>query len=148
MNGFSTFERLRSAVVLVATCVLVGAPLYGADRPITIGVVIDEATPKEREPLRAYLMKAMGRPVDIEAPDTFSDTVAHLGDGSYDFACLGALSYIRAQAKYGVIPLVQRVVDLHYHTVFITGTESSIYSLGDLRESSSHLVISTRPALT
>jgi phosphonate transport system substrate-binding protein len=132
-NGKAMLLRTRTAAILVAACLLVGPSLYGADRPITIGVVIDEATPKEREPLRAYLMKAMGRPVGIEAPDTFSDTVAHLGDGSYDFACLGALSYVRAQAKYGVIPLVQRVVDLHYRTVFITGTESSIYSLGDLR---------------
>ena len=132
-NGKAMLLRTRTAAMLVAACLLDGPSLYGADRPITIGVVMDEATPKEREPLRAYLMKAMGRPVDIEAPDTFRDTVAHLGDGSYDFACLGALSYIRAQAKYGVIPLVQRVVDLHYQTVFITGTESSIHSLRDLR---------------
>jgi phosphonate transport system substrate-binding protein len=46
---------------------------------------------------------------------------------------LGALEYIRAHNKYGVIPLVQRTSDLHYHSVFITGTDSSIHSLRDLK---------------
>ena len=117
----------------MVVCVLASASLGGAEREITIGVVIDEATQTEREPLRAYLTKAIGLPVSIAAPDTFRETVGRLGDGSYDFACLGALMYIRAHAQYGVIPLVQRVVDLHYHTVFITGTGSSIHSLSDLK---------------
>ena len=125
--------RLRSGTMLVAIFVLASASIGSADHVITLGVVMDAATRSEREPLRAYLTKAMGRPVNIAAPDTFRETVAHLGDGSYDFACLGALMYIRAHAEYGVIPLVQRVIDLHYHTVFITGADSSIYSLSDLR---------------
>jgi len=126
--------RVRTTAVLVAIFVLVLASesLDGAGRALTLGVVMDEASRQERAPLRAYLTKAMGRPMVIAAPDTFSETVAHLGDGSYDFACLGALMYIRAHAKYGVIPLVRRVVDLQYHTVFITGAGSSIHSLSDL----------------
>lgn len=114
-------------------CVLAGVSLYAADRPITVGLVLDTATQEEREPLQAYLTKAMGRPVTIESPDSFREMVHGLGDGSYDFACLGALMYIRAHAKYGVIPLVQRATDLHYHTVFITGANSLIYSLNDLK---------------
>ena len=124
--------QIRTTGILVALC-CAGASLYGADMPITVGVVIDEATKNEREPLRAYLTEAMGRRVRIAAPDTYSETVAHLADGSYDFACLGALVYMRAHAKYGVIPLVRRTIDLNYLTIFITGTESSIYSLHDLK---------------
>jgi phosphonate transport system substrate-binding protein len=126
--------RVRTAAVLVGIFVLVFASdsLHSTGRALTLGVVMDEATQSEREPLRAYLTKAMGRPVVIAAPDTFSETVTHLGDGSYDFACLGALMYIRAHAKYGVIPLVQRALDLQYRTVFITGAGSSIHSLSDL----------------
>jgi phosphonate transport system substrate-binding protein len=127
------FLRTRTAAALMAIWVLASVSLGGAERAITIAVVIDEATQTEREPLRAYLTKAMGSPVNIAAPDTYRETVARLGDGSYDFACLGALMYIRAHAQYGVIPLVQRVVDLHYHTVFITGAGSSIHSLSDLK---------------
>jgi phosphonate transport system substrate-binding protein len=125
--------RARTATLFLAVCVLTTELLGGDERPITLGIVMDEATPAEREPLRAYLTKAMGRPVNIVAPDSFSQTVTHLGDESYDFACLGALMYIRAHAKYGVVPLVQRAIDLHYHTVFITGAHSSIHSLSDLQ---------------
>jgi len=125
--------RARTAAVLVAICVLAGASLDGADRPIKVGLVMDGATKEEREPLRAYLTKAMGRPVAIESPDTFRETVDRMGDASYDFACLGGLMYIRAHTKYGVIPLVQRSTDLQYHTVFITGAGSSIHSLSDLK---------------
>jgi phosphonate transport system substrate-binding protein len=118
--------------MLVVTCFL-GASLYGAERPITIGVVIDGSNHEDRAPLQAYLTEAMGRPVIVASPDNYGATVEALADGSYDFACLGALVYIRARAKYGVIPLVQRATDLQYHTVFITGTGSSIYSLKDLK---------------
>ncbi|MGD0417573.1 MAG: phosphate/phosphite/phosphonate ABC transporter substrate-binding protein [Terriglobales bacterium] len=128
---FSILLRARTAALL-AICALAGPLLHGAGKPITIGLVPDGLTSEEREPLRAYLTKAMGRPVNLVAPDTYNETVARLADGSYDFACLGALTYVRSHAKYGVIPLVQRTADLQYHSVFITGAGSSIHSLRDL----------------
>ena len=134
----------------MAIGVLLAASLYGDDRPITVGLVLDGLTQAEREPLRAYLTKAMGRPVNLVAPDVYSETVARLADGSYDFACLGALMYVRAHAKYGVIPLVRRSSDLQYHSVFITGAGSSIHALrdllgkqfafGDINSASAHLI--------
>jgi phosphonate transport system substrate-binding protein len=124
--------RTRTAA-LIAICVLAGSSLYGADKPIVIGLVLDDATQDEREPLRAYLTKAMRRPVNVVDADTYTDTIARLADGSYDFACLGALMYVRAHAMHGVIPLVQRTADLKFHSVFITGAGSSIHSLGDLK---------------
>jgi len=126
------FARARAAA-LVAISILAGQLGYGAEKPIIIGVVIDGSNHEDRAPLVAYLTKAMGRPVMVDAPDAYSETVAALADGLYDFACVGALVYIRAHAKYGVIPLVQRSTDLEYHTIFITGTGSPIYSLNDLR---------------
>jgi phosphonate transport system substrate-binding protein len=124
--------RNRTAAALAVIWLFASASLHG-EKTITIGVVMDEATQAEREPLRAYLSKAMGSQVSIAAPDTFRDTVAQLGNGAYDFACLGALMYIRAHAEYGVIPLVQRARDRNFFTVFITGTNSSIHSLRDLK---------------
>lgn len=125
--------RARTIAVLVAMGILAGSSLYGADGSITLAIVIDGSNKEDRAPLQAYLTKAMGQSVSVEAPGTFKETVAGLADGSYDFACLGALVYIRAHAKYGVIPLVQRASDLRYHSVFITGTDSSIHSLRDLK---------------
>jgi phosphonate transport system substrate-binding protein len=124
---------LARNTALAAICVLVSAALYAADKPITVALVLDGLTQEDREPLRVYLTKAMGRPVKLVTTGLYSETVAGLADGSFDFACLGALSYIRAHAKYGVIPLVRRSSDLHFHTVFITGADSSIDSLSDLR---------------
>ncbi len=124
--------RNRTAAALVAIWLFTSASLHG-EKTITIGVVMDEATQADREPLRAYLSKALESEVSIAAPDSFRDTVAQLGAGAYNFACLGALMYVRAHAKYGVIPLVQRVRDKKYYTVFITGTNSSIHSLRDLK---------------
>lgn len=126
-------SRSRTIAVLVANCILASASLHGADRPIVLGIVIDGSNKEDRGPLQDYLTKAMGQSVIVEAPGTFKETVARLADGSYDFACLGALVYIRAHAKYGVIPLVQRASDLHYRSVFITGAHTSIHSLGDLK---------------
>jgi phosphonate transport system substrate-binding protein len=125
--------RTRTAALLVIICFLANSSLHGADKSITVGMVIDGSNQEDRAPLQAYLTKAMGQPVIVTSSDTYGDTVAALADGSYDFACLGALVYIRAHAKFGVIPLVQRTIDLQYHSLFITGAGSSIYSLRDLK---------------
>jgi phosphonate transport system substrate-binding protein len=124
---------LARNTLLAAIYLLVSTALYGADKPITVGLILDGSTQADREPLQAYLTKAMGRPVNVAAPDLLRETSDRLADGSYDFACLGALMYIRSRARYGVIPLVQRTSDLHLHSVFITGTGSSIRSLRDLK---------------
>jgi phosphonate transport system substrate-binding protein len=141
--------RARTIASLVVFILLCGS-LYAADTPITVALVFDGLTPEERAPLQDYLMKAMGRPVNLVAPDLYSETVARLADGSYDFACLGALMYVRSRAKYGVIPLVQRTSDLQFHSVFITSAGSSVHSLhdlagkrfafGDINSASAHLI--------
>ncbi len=141
--------RTRATKLLVICLLLIGS-LYAADRPITVGLVYDGSTPAERAPLEAYLTKAMGRSVQLAAPDLYSATVANLVNGSYDFACLGALMYVRSHAKYGVVPLVQRTSDQDFHSVFITGAGSPIHSLtdlkgkqfafGDINSASAHLI--------
>jgi phosphonate transport system substrate-binding protein len=125
--------RTRAAAVLLIICILAGTSLYGSEGSITIAVVMAGSNQEDRAPLQVYLSKAMGQPVIIASPDSYGATVAGLADRSYDFACLGALVYIRAHAKYGVTALVQRSSDLQYRTVFITGAGSSIHSLKDLR---------------
>src|SRR6202046_1538587 len=125
--------RTRAAAVLLIICILAGTALYGSDGSITIAVVMDGSNQEDRAPLQVYLSKAMGQPVIIASPDNYGATVAGLTNRSYDFACLGALVYIRAHAKYGVTALVQRSSDLQYRTVFITGAGSSVSSLQDLR---------------
>jgi len=119
--------------LLLAVGALLGGAPHAADKPIIVGLFADGLTQEERAPLREYLIKAMGRPVNLEVPERYKDTVAHLADGSYDFAWLGGVTYIRAHASDGVIPLVQRTSDRQNHSVFITEAGSSIHSLSDLK---------------
>jgi phosphonate transport system substrate-binding protein len=128
----SMLLRNRLAVLAVL-CALATPLLRSANESITVGLVPDGLSPEDRAPLRDYLTKAIGRPVKLVAPDRYAETAAHLEDGSFDFACLGALMYVRSHAKQGVIPLVQRSSDLQFHTVFITGSSSGINSLQDLK---------------
>jgi phosphonate transport system substrate-binding protein len=123
-------KLLHAAAVL---CVLATTSLSAQDKPIIFAIVGDGFTVADREPLRAYLTKEMGREVKLVIPDSYAHTAASLGDGSIDFAILGAVNYVRAHAKIGVVPLVQRPSDLNFHSVFITETGSSIHSLKDLK---------------
>jgi phosphonate transport system substrate-binding protein len=107
--------------------------LVAGDKPIVIALTPDGLSQSERMPLQHYLSQQLGSPVRIETPESYSTTMEGLSDGSIDFACLGAVNYVHAHAKWGVVPLVQRTVDLQLHTVFIAGTDTSIHSLRDLK---------------
>jgi phosphonate transport system substrate-binding protein len=83
--------------------------------------------------LRDYLAKAIGQPVKLVIPTNYNATVEALGNGSLDFAYLGALTYIKAHERYGVTPLVQRSIDKQFHSVFVTQSGSPIKTLGDTK---------------
>jgi phosphonate transport system substrate-binding protein len=110
----------------------------GADSvAVNVGMVPDagatQVSIKEKAPLKAYLEQKLGRPVNLIIPTNYNATVEALGNGSLDFAYLGGLTYIKAHARYNVVPLVQRNSDLQFRSYFITSSNSSIHSLGDLR---------------
>src|SRR5581483_2064113 len=85
---------------------------------INVGMVPDagatQISIKEKAPLKAYLEQKLGRPVNLVIPTSYNATVEALGNGSLDFAYLGGLTYIKAHARYGVVPLVQRSADLQF----------------------------------
>ena len=109
----------------------------GADNaPVNVGMIPDagatQVSIKEKAPLKAYLEQKLGRPVNLIIPTNYNATVEALGNGSLDFAYLGGLTYIKAHARYSVVPLVQRSSDLQFRSYFITSSPS-IHSLGDLK---------------
>ncbi len=129
----TVIQRLTVAV-LAFTC-FVALVVHAADRPLNVGLVpdgISRTTAQDKAPLISYLAKSMGRDVNLVVTPTYNDTVEALGKGSIDFGLLGALSYVKAHKEYGVVPLVQRDIDLQFHTIFICGANSGIRSLGDL----------------
>jgi phosphonate transport system substrate-binding protein len=119
--------RISLLVILLFTTAL------PQNKSINIGIISDGFAPEERAPLTLYLSSQLGKPVKLVTPETYNETLARFGDGSFNFACLGAVTYVRARARYGVIPLVQRTSDRQFHSVFITGASSPIKSLHDLK---------------
>ncbi len=122
---------------LILAAALVAAAVPAAAGPIRIGMVPDagatQVSVEEKAPLRAYLEKAIGEPVELVIPTSYNATVEGLGNASLDIAYLGGLTYVKAHARYGVVPLVQREEDQQFHSLFITPADAPIRSLADLR---------------
>ena len=135
-----------------AACSL-SLPLAAASE-IKVGMIPDAGATQvsidEKAPLREYLAKAIGGPVNLIIPTNYNATVEALGNGSLDFAYLGAVTYIKARQMYGVIPLVQRSADKQFHSLFITQAASPIktladtkgkrFAFGDINSTSGHLI--------
>jgi phosphonate transport system substrate-binding protein len=119
------------AVLLISLAAAVSA--FGANNSITVALTPDGLSPEQRIPLQHYLTQYMGREVKLVTLNSYATTLDSLSSGSVDFACLGAVTYVRGRARLGVIPLVQRESDLQFHSLIITNTSKSIYSLSDLR---------------
>lgn len=130
--------KLRQ-LFLLSAFVLLGFALclQAGDKPVTVGMIPDagatQVSMQEKEPLKNYLAKSLGQDVNLIIPTNYNATVEGLGNGSLDFAYLGGLTYVKAHRQYGVVPLVQRTSDLEFHSLFITGANSSIHSLADLK---------------
>jgi phosphonate transport system substrate-binding protein len=124
--------RIRTTLVALV-CISAFASQAFAQKSIVLALPADGLSAEERMPLQNYLTKEMGREVKVRILNNYNEYVAGLGDGSVDFALLGAVNYVRARAKHGVIPLVNRTYDLEAHAVFITSANSSIKSLQDLK---------------
>ncbi len=108
-----------------------------ADEPLRIGMVPDAGATQvsidEKAPLNEYLKEKLGRPVELIVPTNYTAAVEGIGNGSLDIAYFGGLTYAKARQLYQVIPLVQRDIDLQFHSLFITGAGSPIQDLDDLR---------------
>ena len=126
----------RAAVTFAVAGLLVSGSRAG-DKPVSVGMIPDagatQVSIQEKGPLKDFLAKQLGREVNLVIPTNYNATVEALGNGSLDFAYLGALTYCKAHRQYGVVPLVQRTTDRAFHSLFITGAGSSIKSLADLK---------------
>ena len=127
----------RKLVGFAILLLLVSAGLSAGQDRINVGMIPDagatQVSLEDKAPLKAYLERILRRPVNLIIPTNYNATVEALGNGSLDFAYLGGLTYIKAQARYGVVPLVQRSSDLQFHSFFITSANSGIRSLNDLK---------------
>jgi phosphonate transport system substrate-binding protein len=133
-GGKLVSQRRPFLAVLIG---LLAVSVHAGDKPVSVGMIPDagatQVSIQEKAPLKDYLARQMGAEVNLIIPTNYNATVEALGNGSLDFAYLGGLTYVKAHKQYGVIPLVQRTSDLQFHSLFITGPNSGINSLADLK---------------
>jgi phosphonate transport system substrate-binding protein len=124
---------LTRTIVVLLTSLLAAVSAFGANNSITVALTPDGLSPEQRVPLQHYLTQYMGRDVKLVTLNSYTTTLDSLASGSVDFACLGAVTYVRGRARLGLIPLVQRESDLQFHSLIIANSSKSIYSLSDLK---------------
>ena len=87
-------------------------------------------------PLLKYLEEATGLRFDLRFTPEGSTTVEMLGTGEFDFAAIGAGSYLQARGRYGAIPLVRGLSAegrSEYQSVIVVAPDSPIRTIEDLR---------------
>jgi phosphonate transport system substrate-binding protein len=141
-RGNGTMRRMKAWMRGFGLAVVAGVGLAGqgaaADQaPLRIGMIPDagatQVAIQEKAPLQKYLSDKLGRPVQLVIPTNYNATVEAIGNGSLDIAYFGGLTYVKAHARYGAVPLVQRDIDQRFHSLFITRSNSGIHGLADLR---------------
>src|SRR5208337_4030583 len=149
-----TNSRRNFLTTAVSAISAAAVPKLRAADGIKVGMIPDagatQVSIEEKAPLRDYLAKATGTKVDLIIPTNYNATVEALGNGSLDFAYLGALTYVKAHDRYGVLPLVQRSADKNFHSLFITQAGAAIqkladckgkrFAFGDINSTSGHLI--------
>jgi phosphonate transport system substrate-binding protein len=138
MNTLRKCILMHTAVLFAALAISVLAARPGlADDVVRIGMIPDagatQVSIEQKKPLQDYLEKVLGRTVTIIIPTNYNATVEGLGNGSLDFAYLGGLTFVKAQARFQVVPVVQRQIDREFHTLFIAHAGTGIKSIKDLQ---------------
>lgn len=88
---------------------------------------------RESQPLIDYLYRETGATIDFTAPTSYAAVVEAVVSNKVDIAYLGGFTYVQASSRASVVPLVQRLQDKNFHSLFITQTQSSIHSLAELK---------------
>jgi phosphonate transport system substrate-binding protein len=121
-----------------------GLALIGRLRParaqqwLRVTAIPDEAPTelaRKFAPLGRYLQQRLGVPVEWDPVTDYAAAVEALVNGKVDLAWFGGFTFVQANARSGgrIIPLVQRAEDQDFRSVFITGAESGIHALADLK---------------
>lgn len=124
---------LTRSIAVVFLSLVAAVSAFGANNSITVALTPDGLSPEQRLPLQNYLKQYMGRDVKLVTLNSYATTLDSLSSGSIDFACLGAVTYVRGHAKMGLVPLVQRDSDVQFHALIIANASKQIYSLNDLK---------------
>jgi phosphonate transport system substrate-binding protein len=88
---------------------------------------------RQSQPLIDYLQRQTGSTIELTIPTNYAAVVEAITSNKVDIAYLGGFTYLQASSRADVKPLVQRLRDKNFHSVFITPVDSPIHSLADLK---------------
>jgi len=103
-------------------------------------------------PLSEYLSRTIGAKVDLKIALDFEGTIDDLGNGVTQICYMTPTTYIEANQRYGVIPLVKEVLDgkPFTHSVIVTKEGGKVekvddirgrtFAFGDAKSTTSHLM--------
>jgi phosphonate transport system substrate-binding protein len=127
----------RKFVFSSCTTVLLAGCKSAQTRPALRVSMIPTTDPgkivRQSQPLVDYLQKQTGAKIDLTVPTSYAAVVEAITSNRVDIAYLGGFTYLQAAARTGVRPLVQRLKDKNFHSLFITQTNSPIHSMDDLK---------------
>lgn len=132
---------LKSLCLAATLCVAGALSLQAAEKPekLVVGLLPGESAPtvmRLNEPLRAYLEKRLGLPVELVVGANYAATGEALRFGRLDIAYLGPVTYI-LQSKHSKLEPFARpsheVVGPTFQAVVIVPADSPAKSLADLK---------------
>ena len=129
-------RRLATLAALALAACLAGPA--AAQAVLRVSAIPDEApTELQRkfEPLGKYLEARTGMRVQFTPVTDYAATVDGLAARKLDMVWYGGFTFVQAwlRTQRTAIPLVQRVEDEQFRSVFITRAESAIRSVSDLK---------------
>lgn len=129
------FKALLAGAVL-CLCGLFASPLQ-AQQVFKITAIPDESPTelaRKAAPLVKYLEQKLGMKVEFTPVSDYAAAVEALANKQVDMAWFGGFTFVQALVRSGgkVVPLVQRVEDEKFRSVFITA-DPAIKSLADLK---------------
>ncbi len=139
MQTTNRSRSIRGALWSFLIGTLLGwTPLSSAQPVLRVSAIPDEApTELQRKfaPLGRYLEAKTGTKVVFTPVTDYAATVESLAGGKLDLVWYGGFTFVQARhrTKGSAIPLVQRVEDEQFKSVFITRAGSGINSLADLK---------------
>src|SRR3954468_3919462 len=138
-NPFTRLALPALFAALVGAMLFATAPAQAQINPgwLRVSAIPDEApTELQRKfkPLGEYLAKATGLKVEFTPVTDYAASVEGLVNNKLDMVWFGGFTFVQAKVRSNgkVVPLVQRLEDASFRSVFIT-TAKDITKLDDLK---------------
>lgn len=126
----------RKFIVSTGATLLLGGCKAPSSRTLRISMIPTTDPGKiarQSKPLVEYLQRETGSRIDFTVPTSYAAVVAAIISNKVDIAYLGGFTYVQAASRAEVKPLVQRLRDKNFHSLFVTQPDSPIDSLADLK---------------